>query len=228
MIPEGRDRGRGWRAVAAAVAFALTGLVIYTVFSSGFGRTARPAAQAPPPLAVATPEARLDGSRAEVARPASAGPTPASSEKGPSGAVTGAPTRVSGPRATTLAVISDDFWLTYLPAGLERSGGGVIAPEPGVEGGWARFGTADKFVEVQVEHGIVAADWQSYRSRVTVLDARDTTVRGRPAAVGRHPSGGRVIVWLERVGTGAWIRVTESLRGELVAVAASVKAPVGD
>ncbi|TMR23191.1 hypothetical protein ETD86_08765 [Nonomuraea turkmeniaca] len=199
MIPEVRDGGRGWRAAVAMVAFGATGLIIYALFSSGYGRIARPAEKAPLPLAVAPLETRLDGSPAEV-RPASA----------------------------ALAVVSDDFWLTYLPAGLDRSGGGAIEPEPGVEGGWARFGTAGRFVEAQVEHGIVAADWQSYRSRVTVLDARDTTVRGRPAAVGRHPNGGRVIVWLERTGTGAWIRVSEPLSGELVAVAASVKAPVGD
>jgi len=187
--------------MVAAVASALTGLIIYALFSSGFGRIARPAEEAPPPLAVAGEPTRVPTSVAA---------------------------RVSGPRATTLAVVSDDFWLTYLPPGLERSGGGVIEPGPGIDGGWARFGGAERFVEVQVEQGIVAADWQSYRSRVTVLDARDTTVRGRPAAVGRHPNGGRVIVWLERVGTGAWIRVSESLSGELVAVAASVKAPVGD
>ncbi|MGP3962825.1 hypothetical protein ACTWPT_43220 [Nonomuraea sp. 3N208] len=228
MIPEGRNGGRGWRAAATVVAFAVTGLIIYALFSSGFGRIARPLEEAPPPLAVATPETRVDGNAADAVRPASAGTAPASSTKGPSAAVAGEPSRVSDPRATTLAVISDDFWLTYLPAGLDRSGGGVIEPTPGVEGGWARFGTADRFVEAQVEHGIVAADWQSYRSRITVLDARDTTVRGRPAAVGRHPDGGRVIVWLERTGTGAWIRVSESLSRELLAVAASVKAPVGD
>jgi hypothetical protein len=37
-----------------------------------------------------------------------------------------------------------------------------------------------------------------------------------------------MIVWLERVGTGARIRVSDSLSRELLAVAASVKAPVGD
>ncbi|WP_327585766.1 hypothetical protein OHA25_01055 [Nonomuraea sp. NBC_00507] len=210
MIPEGRDGGRGWRAVVAALAFAMAGLIIHALFSSGFGRIARPAEEAPPPLAVAPPETRLGGDQANV-RPASAEPT-----------------RGSDSRGGVLAVISDDFWLTYLPAGLERSGGGVIEPEPGVKGGWARFAAAGRFVEAQVEHGMVAVDWQSYRSRVTLLDARDTTVRGRPAAVGRHPNGGRMIVWLERVGTGAWIRVSDSLSGELLAVAASVKAPVGD
>ncbi|MGP3914172.1 hypothetical protein [Nonomuraea sp. 10N515B] len=58
MIPEGRDGGRGWRAVVAALAFAMAGLIIHALFSSGFGRIARPA-EAPPPLAVAPPETRL-------------------------------------------------------------------------------------------------------------------------------------------------------------------------
>lgn len=129
---------------------------------------------------------------------------------------------------TTIAVISDNFWLTYLPAGLDRTGGGAIEPEPGVEGGWARFGGVDRFVEAQVEHGTVAADFDTYRLRVALLDARNTTVRGKPAVVGRHPGGGRAIVWLERVGTGAWIRVSDALSKELLAVAASVRAPVGD
>ncbi|MFI6293422.1 hypothetical protein ACIBEJ_17660 [Nonomuraea sp. NPDC050790] len=129
---------------------------------------------------------------------------------------------------TTIAVVSDDFWLTHLPDGLERTGGGVIAQEEGVEGGWARFQSGEATVEAQVEHGTVAADWETYRERADLGRARETTVRGRPAAVGAHPEGGRMIVWLERVGTGAWIRVSESLARELLAIAASVKAPVGD
>jgi hypothetical protein len=128
---------------------------------------------------------------------------------------------VRTPPEATLAVVSHDFWLTYLPAGLERSGGGAIEPK----GAWARFGSGDRFVEAQVEP---AADWASYRKQATVLDAHVTTVRGRPAVAGRHPSGGRLIVWLERAGEGAWIRVSESLSRELVAIAASVKGPVGD
>ncbi|NRQ30775.1 hypothetical protein HII36_02835 [Nonomuraea sp. NN258] len=138
------------------------------------------------------------------------------------------PRHTASASGTALAVISDNFWLTYLPAGLERTGGGAIEPEPGVAGGWARFGSADGFVEAQVEHGRVAADWDGYRARTTLLNARATTIRGKPAVVGKHPSGGRMIVWLERVGTGAWIRVSESLGKELLAIAASVKAPVGD
>ncbi|MFI6602680.1 hypothetical protein ACIBHX_41050 [Nonomuraea sp. NPDC050536] len=137
-----------------------------------------------------------------------------------------APVRVAS--TTTLAVISDSFWLTYLPAGLDRTGGGSIEPEPGVQGGWARFGSASRFVEAQVEHGTVAADWATYRKRATVVDARNTTIRGKPAMIGTSPGGGRMIVWLERVGTGAWIRVSDSLSKELLPIAASVKAPVGD
>ncbi|MFI6501882.1 hypothetical protein [Nonomuraea typhae] len=127
---------------------------------------------------------------------------------------------------TAIAVVSDDFWLTYLPAGLERTGGGDAAS--GTAGGWARFGTGDRTVEAQVEHGTVAADWETYRKRAVVRSARETTVRGRPAVVGAHPDGGRMIVWLERAGTGAWIRVSEALANELLAIAASVKAPVRD
>ncbi|TMR89459.1 hypothetical protein [Nonomuraea basaltis] len=227
MIPEARNTGQAWRAAVAALALAVTAFIIHAIFTSGFGRPPRPAVETPEPVAAATPPAgrtdpfQPDGG-ADPSQPGGGAP----SKSGPSAAAE--PARVVVPQTATLAVISDDFWLTYLPRGLERSGGGVIQPEPGVEGGWARFGSADRFVEAQVEHGVVAADWQSYRSRVTVLDARDTTVRGKPAVVGRHPSGGRLIVWLERVGTGAWIRVSESLGKELVAVAASVKAPVGD
>ncbi|MFI7705642.1 hypothetical protein [Nonomuraea sp. NPDC049480] len=201
MLPERRGGGQGWRAALAVLAFAVTALIIHALFSSGFGRVPRPAGGTPEPVAA---------------------PTPPGNEPGAAGAA-----RLAVSPAT-LAVVSDDFWLTYLPRGLARCGGGLIEPEPGVEGGRARFGAADRFVEAQVEHGAVAADWRSYRARATVLDARDTTVRGKPAVVGGHPDGGRVIVWLERAGTGAWVRVSESLREELIAVAVSVKAPVGD
>ncbi|NUO99685.1 MAG: hypothetical protein HOV97_40205 [Nonomuraea sp.] len=181
-----RDVGQGRRALLAGLAFAVTALIIYALFSSGFGRPRPPSAggayvPAPPPPAVAAPE-------------------------------------------PVLAVVSDDFWLTYLPRGLERSGGGTIEPD----GGWARYGTAGRYVEARVDRGTVAADWDTYRKRVTVLDPRPTFVRGRPAVVGRHPGGGRMIVWLERAGTGASIRVSESLGGDLVTIAASVRAPVGD
>ncbi|MEV0383235.1 hypothetical protein [Nonomuraea sp. NPDC050643] len=125
---------------------------------------------------------------------------------------------------TALGVVSGDFWLTALPKGLEREGGGAIAPR----GGWARFGSAAGFVEARVDHGDVAAGWNDYRGRISLLNARPTTVRGRPAVAGRHPAGGRVIAWLEREGTGAWIRVSDSFGRELVALAASVQAPVGD
>ncbi|MEV4171883.1 hypothetical protein [Nonomuraea sp. NPDC049709] len=192
MIPEGYEIGQGWRAALAGLAFGLTALIIYALFSSGFGRPPRHAGAAPPAVPVAGPPA------------------------------------VAVAAVATLAVISDDLWLTYLPDGLDRGGGGAIERRPGVEGGWAWFGSADRFVEAQVEHGTVAADWDGYRKRATLLNARATTVRGRPAVVGRHPGGGRAIVWLERAGTGAWIRVSDSLGGELVAIAASVKNRVGD
>lgn len=144
----------------------------------------------------------------------------------PTRVVTTPPTQVAA--TATLAVISDNFWLTYLPAGLDRTGGGSIEQERGVQGGWARFGSTSRFVEAQVEHGTVAADWATYRKRATLVDARSTTIRGKPAMIGRSPSGGRMIFWLERVGTGAWIRVSDSLSKELLPIAASVKAPVGD
>ncbi|QFY06053.1 hypothetical protein GBF35_04625 [Nonomuraea phyllanthi] len=178
MIPEEPPgAGQGRRAVLALLAFAVTALIIYLLFASGFGR--------PRPAAVAAPAA------------------------------------VPVPQRAALAVVSGDLWLTYLPAGLERSGGGAVEPS----GAWARFGTAGRFVEAQVEP---AADWASYQRRATVLDPRSTVVRGRPAVAGRAPGGGRLIVWLERAGTGAWIRVSDSLAGELVPIAASVKGPVGD
>ena len=179
MIPEGpAGIGQGGRAALTALAFAATSLIIYTLFSSGFGR--------PRPAPVEGP-VMVGASVAEA----------------------------------TLAVVSDDLWLTYLPAGLERSGGGPVKPK----GSWARFGSAQRFVEAQVEP---AADWVSYTRKAALLDARPVTVRGRPAVVGRHPDGGRMIMWMERAGTGAWIRVSDSLGGELVAIAASVKSPVGD
>ncbi|MGN9846275.1 hypothetical protein ACTMTI_49995 [Nonomuraea sp. H19] len=190
MIPE------GWRAALAALALAVTALIIYGLFASGFGRPPRPVAETPEPIAVPT---TLTIPRA------------------------GSAVAVAAPDAAP-AVITGGLWLTYLPGGLGRSGGGAI--EHG--GGWARFGSADTFVEARVDHGPEAADWRRYRARATVLDARSTTVRGKPAVAGRHPGGGRVIVWLERPGAGAWIRVSESLGKELVAVAASVRTPVGD
>ncbi|MFI6743305.1 hypothetical protein ACIBI9_61405 [Nonomuraea sp. NPDC050451] len=179
MIPEGpAGIGQGGRAALTALAFAMTTLIIYALFSSGFGR--------PRPAPVESP-VMVGASVAEA----------------------------------TLAVVADDLWLTYLPAGLERSGGGRVKPK----GSWARFGSAQRFVEAQVEP---AADWVSYTRKTALLDARPVTVRGRPAVVGRHPDGGRMIIWMERSGTGAWIRVSDSLGGELVAIAASVKGPVGD
>ncbi|MEU6720915.1 hypothetical protein ABZ897_56480 [Nonomuraea sp. NPDC046802] len=206
MIPEEREIGQGRRAALAALALGAATLIIYAVFASGFGR-----------------------------------PLPAGPVDRP-GVV---PARVADD--SVLAVVTGDFWLTYLPAGLERTGGGVVdredgsglqggvgtsgrrsgggavGPAGGVEGGWARFGTADRYVEARIEHGAVATTWKSYRDRVALLETRATVVRGRPAVVGRHPGGGRVIVWLERAGTGAWVRVSDSLGNELVAVAASAK-----
>ncbi|MFD1933013.1 MULTISPECIES: hypothetical protein [Nonomuraea] len=131
------------------------------------------------------------------------------------------------PTATSpgITVVADNFWLTYLPPGLTRTGGGAVEPEPGVEGGWARYASGSTFVEVQVEHGTVAADWDTYRRRATVTSPRETTVRGRPAVVGGHPSGGMMIVWLERTGTGAWIRVSDTLVESLIPLAASVQSP---
>ncbi|MEV4069619.1 hypothetical protein ACGFJC_16580 [Nonomuraea fuscirosea] len=200
MIPEGHELGQGARAALAGLALGVTALIIYGLFSSGFGR--------PPRLALPTP------------RPAPALPPD------PAPAAAGA----VGPRPVrALAVVAGDLWLTHLPSGLERAGGGVLGRRPGVESGaWARFGGAGRFVEVQVERGTVAAGWDRYRTRVAVRAARAVTVRGRPALVGRHPAGGRVIVWLERPGTGAWVRVSDSLSDDLVAIAASVQARVGD
>lgn len=191
------NTGQWWRGLLALTALASSVLIVYLLFSSGFGRTRQATLSAPapvPPPPAATAPAKI--------RPSAS--------------------------STTIAVISDNFWLTYLPPGLERSGGGAVQPEPGVEGGWARFGSGNRSVEAQVEHGTVAADWETYRKRTTLQGARDTTVRGKPAMIGTHPSGGRMIVWLERVGTGAWIRVSDSLAGELLTIAASVRAPVGD
>lgn len=186
MIPAGHHLGQGRRAVLTALAFGVTAVIIYALFSSGFGRLPRSAAPMPMPVPVR--------------------------EVGP-------PARPMGAAVPALAVVSDDLWLTYLPRGLENSRAG---------GASARFGTAGRFVEARMERGTVAAGWDGYRERITVLDARATTVRGRPAVAGRHPAGGRVIVWLERPGAGAWIRVSDSLGGELAAIAASAKAPVGD
>ncbi|GAA3645576.1 hypothetical protein GCM10022224_005360 [Nonomuraea antimicrobica] len=194
--------GEGRRATLAALALAVTSLIIYALFSSGFGRPQRAAAPTPEPVPVRTAPLRT--------APVQAAPVPAR----PANPADGRPGRVA-----TLGVVSGDFWLTYLPERLARRAGGA---------GPARFGSAGRFVEAQVEHGTVAADWDAYRRRIAALDARATTVRGRPAVVGRHPEGGRVIAWLERPGVGAWIRVSDSLRRELVVIAASVRAPVGD
>ncbi|MFI7617089.1 hypothetical protein ACIBP6_38270 [Nonomuraea terrae] len=201
MIAEGQNIGQGRRAALAALAFVVTALIIYALFSSGFGRPPRAPMETPPPAAVPAPSTTPSPDR-----PAAAGAA----------------------QPSPIAVVSDRLWLTYLPRGLERSGGGTIEPTPGAEGARARYGSATRFVEVQVEHGTVAADWDGFRERITVLDPRATTVRGKPAVVGRHPDGGRVLAWLERPGTGAWIRVSDSLSGELVRIAASVRAPVGD
>ncbi|MFE3447765.1 hypothetical protein ACFXJ8_02425 [Nonomuraea sp. NPDC059194] len=135
------------------------------------------------------------------------------------------PSQAPTPTAPGITVVADNFWLTYLPPGLTRTGGGAVEPEPGVEGGWARYAAGSAFVEVQVEHGTVAADWDTYRQRATVTSPRETTVRGKPAVVGRHPSGGMMIVWLERTGTGAWIRVSDTLAESLTLLAASVRSP---
>ncbi|MEV5329381.1 hypothetical protein AB0K67_35070 [Nonomuraea sp. NPDC052634] len=126
---------------------------------------------------------------------------------------------VPGP-AETVAVVSERLWLTYLPGGLVRTGG---------DGGTARFASAaGGFVEARVTRGAAALDWARFRGGIAVRDARPTAVRGRPAVAGRHPQGGRMIAWLERPGTGVSIRVSESLGGELLALAASIRAAVGD
>ncbi|WP_219465590.1 hypothetical protein, partial [Nonomuraea rhizosphaerae] len=118
------------------------------------------------------------------------------------------------PPARRIAVVSYDLWLTYLPDGLRRVRGGAL--EPG-QGAWARFASEDRFVEVRVERG----------ARTLPRDPRRIILRGRPALVGRA-QGGLAIAWLERPGTGVWIRVGGNLSEELLRVAASVKGPVGD
>ncbi|MEV0144624.1 hypothetical protein AB0H64_06600 [Nonomuraea sp. NPDC050733] len=130
-------------------------------------------------------------------------------------------------RVPALAVVSDDLWLTHLPPGLARTGGGAVEAGPGSRAVQALFGSGDRFVEARVDYGAVAAGWAVYR-RTAPPGARETTVRGRPAMVGRDPRGGRTIVWLERPGTGVRVRVGEPLAGELLAVAASARTPVGD
>jgi hypothetical protein len=131
--------------------------------------------------------------------------------------------------AAGIAVVSYDLWLTYLPEGLRRVSGGTIEPD---QGAWARFASGAGFVEVRVEHGPATADWTAYLRRNPLRDARDTTVHGRPALVGRAPGGGLAIAWLERPRTGVWIRTEQSteqnLGEELLRVAASVRTPVGD
>ncbi|MFD1537330.1 hypothetical protein [Nonomuraea guangzhouensis] len=209
MMPEGGTSGQALRAMLAFLALGVTASIIYGLFSSGFGRVH--------PVPVGAPSLVRTGGPAPVAGGATA-PAPAP-----------APVRGASVTASTrIAVVSNDFWLTYLPAGLDRADGGAIEPD---QGAWARFAPKTKsggYVEVRVEHGPVAADWLTYQRRISLRTPRDTTVRGRPALVGRYPGGGLMIVWLERAGTGASVRVSESLGEELLRVAASVKAPVGD
>ncbi|MEO3799212.1 hypothetical protein [Nonomuraea sp. B1E8] len=229
MIPEARAGRQGWRTALAALAFAATALIIYGLFSSGFGRPPRAAVETPQPVPAPSPaDDRPPATAAGDRPPATAveGRTPAPAAEDRAAAAAAVPARRAV--APALAVISDDLWLTYLPAGLARSGGGAIGPEPGVEGRWARWSAGGDVVEARVEQGSVAAGWARYRERVAVLNARPITVRGRPAVVGEHPEGGRMIAWLERAGTGAWVRVSDSLAGELVTIATSVRAPVGD
>ncbi|NBE94635.1 hypothetical protein [Nonomuraea sp. K271] len=221
MIPEVRPGGQGWRAALAAFAFAATALIIYGLFTSGYGRPPRADMETPQPAPVPSP---ADGRTPATPPGTPADPTPAADQAGGVGAAV--PVRRAA--APALAVVSDDFWLTYLPTGLARGGGGTIGPYPGVEGRWARWSAAHDHVEVRVEHGAVAAGWARYRERFAVRDARPITVRGRPAVVGEHPGGGRVLVWLERAGTGVWIKVSDSLAGELLTIATSARAPVGD
>ncbi|PRX63359.1 hypothetical protein B0I32_111355 [Nonomuraea fuscirosea] len=237
MIPEGHELGQGARAALAGLALGVTALIIYGLFSSGFGRPPRLALPTPRPAPALPPEPAPASDPAPASEPV-AGPASgvASGASAPGPAATGpgserpAAAGAVGPRPVrALAVVSGDLWLTHLPSDLERAAGGVLARRPGVESGaWARFGGAGRFVEVQVERGTVAAGWDRYRTRVAVRAARAVTVRGRPALVGRHPAGGRVIVWLERPGMGAWVRVSDSLSDDLLAIAASVQARVGD
>ncbi|TDD09566.1 hypothetical protein [Nonomuraea diastatica] len=227
MIPEVRAGRQGWRAALAALAFAAAALIVYGLFSSGFGRPPRAAVETPQPVPAPSPADDRPPATAAGDRTAGAGNrTPGAEDRAPAAAAAAVPARRAA--APALAVISDDLWLTYLPAGLTRGGGGSIGPEPGVEGRWARWSAGGDVVEARVEQGALAAGWARYRERVAVLNALATTVRGRPAVVGEHPKGGRVIAWLERAGTGAWIRVSDSLAGELVTIATSVRAPVGD
>ncbi|MFF0769523.1 hypothetical protein ACFYUK_11565 [Nonomuraea wenchangensis] len=217
MIPEGRvygqepadgtadAGGQSGRAALAALAFAATAVAIYGLFASGFGRVQPPDPAGEPAAAGQGPPAPAPPARTPSPKPAE-------------------------PPAPTLAMIADGFYLTYLPPGLKRTGGGTFGAG---EGGWARYapagsGQSGRYIVARVDRGPVAADWPRYRSHAGVLDARATVVRGRPAVVGRDPRGGRTIAWLERRGTGVRVRAGESLRKELLAVAASVKARVGD
>ncbi|MEO3891128.1 hypothetical protein [Nonomuraea sp. B5E05] len=227
MIPEARAGRQGWRTALAALAFAATALIIYGLFSSGFGRPPRAAVETPQPVPAPSPaDDRPPATAAGEGVTAAEGRTPTPAAEDRAAAAAAVPARRAVVPA--LAVISDDLWLTYLPAGLARSGGGAIGQEPGVEGRWARWSAGGDFVEARVEQGAVAAGWARYRERVAVLNARAITVRGRPAVVGEHLKGGRMIAWLERAGTGAWVRVSDSLAGELVTIATSIRAPVGD
>ncbi|MGA5762995.1 hypothetical protein [Nonomuraea bangladeshensis] len=218
MIPEGRvygqepadgtadAGGQSRRAALAALAFAATAVAIYGLFASGFGRV-RPPDPAAEPAAAAG-----QGPPAPVPPARTPSPEPAA------------------PPAPRLAVIADGFYFTYLPPGLKRTGGGTFGAGAG---GWARYapagsGQSGRYIVARVERGPFAADWPRYRSHAAVLDGRATVLHGRPAVVGRDPRGGRTIAWLERRGTGVRVRAGESLRKELLAVAASVKARVGD
>ncbi|MEU7863572.1 hypothetical protein [Nonomuraea sp. NPDC049141] len=212
MMPEGGTSGQALRAMLAFLALGVAASIIYGLFSSGFGQVHPVPVGAPPPVRTDGPSPVAGGATAPAPAPAP---------------VRGVTVTASSASAR-IAVVSNDFWLTYLPAGLDRADGGAIEPD---QGAWARFAPKTKpggYVEVRVEHGPVAADWLTYQRRISLRTPRDTTVRGRPALVGRYPGGGLMIVWLERTGTGAWIRVSESLSDELLRVAASVKAPVGD
>ena len=177
---------------------------VYSIFSSGFGRQGAGESVEPRP-------------RAAVALP----------WPSPNPTVPQAPNPTAPQtHGSTLAVIADDLWLTYLPPGLTRTGGGLTTPGPGTSGIWARFGSGTRYVEAQVQQGRAAADWPTFRGGVQLTDPRQITVRGRPAVVGDHPNGGKLIAWLEKTGTGVQLRVSDPLIRELIPIAASVKAPV--
>nr|WP_055505069.1 hypothetical protein [Nonomuraea pusilla] len=213
MAPEGRTIGRGTRAALALAALGVTASTVYALFVSGFGRpgeTPAPPASAPSAL-VAEPGA------AGVAGP----PRLTVPDAGP---VT--------PEAVTLEVVADGLWLTYLPPGLSRTGGGPISGGAGAEGDTAVYGPRGRRLEARVERGGAATSWRTFRAAVTAgagpRQARETVVRGRPAVVATTRGGGRMIAWLERPGLGVEVRADAPLAGELLAVAASARTPVGD